>query len=81
MPLLTGGALTGLLRKFGIRLPAGLEKMFGAGGRGIGRGRNGGLQWERTRVDGPLGGLGGLGSMASGLGGVNGAVGLAKMFL
>ena len=80
MPLITGGALTGLLRKFGIRLPGGLDKMFGGSGRttGIGRGRDGGLQWERTRVDGPLGGLG---NMASGMGGVGGAMGLAKMFL
>ena len=39
MPLITGGALTGLLAKFGIRLPGGIEKMFGmAGGGGVGSG-------------------------------------------
>ncbi|KAG4433385.1 hypothetical protein IFR05_011145, partial [Cadophora sp. M221] len=32
MPLITGGALTGLLAKFGIRLPGGVEKMFGMAG-------------------------------------------------
>ncbi len=58
MPLITGGALTGLLAKFGIRLPGGIERMFGkAGGMGIGRGSDGGMQFERSRVDssGPLG--------------------------
>lgn len=37
LPLLTGGALAGVLAKFGIRLPAGLTNMVpgnaGAGGR------------------------------------------------
>lgn len=35
LPLLTGGALAGVLAKFGIRLPAGLANMVpgGAGGR------------------------------------------------
>ena len=35
LPLLTGGALAGVLAKFGIRLPAGLASMVpgGAGGR------------------------------------------------
>lgn len=35
LPLLTGGALAGILAKFGIRLPRGLENMVG-GGRGHG---------------------------------------------
>jgi len=92
MPLITGGALTGLLAKFGIRLPGGIEKMFGAaaggsmgGGYGVGRGNGGHMQFERTKVEGPLGGLGGLGegigSMVGGLGGIGGAVSLAKMFM
>ncbi|KAI9885888.1 MAG: hypothetical protein M1823_002313 [Watsoniomyces obsoletus] len=37
MPLLTGGALSGVLRKFGIVLPMGLSagaRMFGGGGGG-----------------------------------------------
>ena len=35
LPLLTGGALAGVLAKFGIRLPAGLARIMpgGAGGR------------------------------------------------
>jgi hypothetical protein len=86
MPLITGGALAGLLAKFGIRLPAGIEKMFGAaaGGSmsGVGRGRGGHMQFERTKVEGPLGGLGeGIGSVVGGLGGIGGAVSLAKMFM
>jgi hypothetical protein len=95
MPLITGGALTGLLAKFGLRLPGGIEKMFGAaagsgvggglGGMGVGRGAGGHMQFERTKVEGPLGGLGslagGMGSMVGGLGGIGGAVSLAKMFM
>ena len=46
LPLLTGGALAGVLAKFGIRLPAGLENLVpggagsrhGYGGRGDGGG-------------------------------------------
>lgn len=80
MPLITGGALTGLLRQFGIRLPHGVEKMFGAmgGGTGIGRGRDGGLQFERERYEGPLGGMGGLGEV---MGGASGLINVAKMFM
>ena len=91
MPLITGGALTGLLARFGIRLPGGLEKMFGSGGSGgigVSRGAGGGLQFERTKVEGPMGRLGGLGSamggmanLAAGMGGVGGAMNIAKMFM
>jgi len=87
MPLITGGALTGLLARFGIRLPGGLEKMFGGhagAGAGIGRGAGGGMQFEHSKAEGPLGalgGLGGLGSLASGMGGVGGAMNIAKMFM
>jgi len=85
MPLVTGGALSGLLGRFGIRLPGGLQKMFG-GAAGIGRGRDGGMQFERSsyRGEGPLGGMGGLGGIGSamgGLGGLGGAMSLAKMFM
>lgn len=41
MPLITGGALTGLLAKFGIRLPGGIERMFGMAGGGGGFGGSG----------------------------------------
>jgi hypothetical protein len=83
MPLITGGALTGLLSKFGIRLPAGVEKLFGAaGGRGASGGfGGGGMSYEHSKVEGPLGALGGLGSIAAGMGGIGGAVNLAKMFM
>jgi hypothetical protein len=95
MPLITGGALTGLLKQFGIRLPSGVEKLFnsgyaGGGGfggseYGVGRGRDGGLQFERTNVEGPLSAVGGLGGLASmvgtGAGGIQGAMSLAKMFM
>lgn len=87
MPLITGGALTGLLKKFGIRLPGGLEKLFGAGGHGggfgggmgVGVGRDGGLQFERGGSgDGLAGGLGGLASV---MGGAGSALSIAKMFM
>lgn len=71
MPLITGGALTGLLKKFGIRLPMGMTKMFGGmGGAGIGRGRDGDLQFERTSFEGH-GSSSGLGT----------AMKIAKMFM
>lgn len=74
MPLLTGGALTKLLSRFGIRLPPGLDKMFGGrGGRSV--------EFERTKVEGPLAALGNLGSLAGGLGGLGGLGSVAKMFL
>jgi hypothetical protein len=81
MPLITGGALTGLLRQFGIRLPLGVERMFGAMGgsaTGLGRDRHGDLQFERERYEGPLGAMGELGSV---MGGASGLLGVAKMFL
>lgn len=86
MPLLTSGAVVGLLAKFGIRLPGGIEKMFGGKrGGGIGMGRGGGLQFERTKIEsrggGIAGAMGGLGSVVGGMGGIGGAVSLAKMFM
>ncbi|KAL3417834.1 hypothetical protein PVAG01_10844 [Phlyctema vagabunda] len=82
MPLLTGGALSGLLQRFGIRLPGGLDKMFGgaAGGHGYGHGSSslgrdsrGNMQWERSTVSGE--GLGGW------MGGAGGLMSMAKMFI
>ncbi|KAB8302405.1 hypothetical protein EYC80_005825 [Monilinia laxa] len=48
MPLITGGALAALLKKFGVRLPRGLEKLIGGGnGRG---GGNETYEFERSSV-------------------------------
>ena len=41
LPLLTGGALAGILAKFGIRLPKGLEGMVGGRGGHSGLGGSG----------------------------------------
>ncbi|KAF4624635.1 hypothetical protein G7Y89_g13535 [Cudoniella acicularis] len=83
MPLITGGALTGLMRKFGIRMPPALQKMFG-GGAGIGQGRNGSSQYGRSS-EGPMGGMsggmGGLGSAMGAMGGIGSAMKVAKMFM
>ena len=44
MPLITGGALADILRRFGIRLPAGMAGMMGGRGRsGFGGSSMGGL--------------------------------------
>ena len=66
MPLITGGALHNLLRRFGIRLPAGLA---GFGGSGLGgRGESGGSGF------GNMGGSGGAGGLQS-------VMNIAKMFM
>lgn len=84
MPLVTGGALAGLLKRFGIRLPGGLDKLLGGrGGKrgGISGGRDS-YQYERSRVEGSgIGGMGKLGMLAGGMEGVSGAMKLAKMFM
>ncbi|KAK3329787.1 hypothetical protein B0H66DRAFT_37822 [Apodospora peruviana] len=131
MPLITGGALTALLAKFGLRLPAAVTSMMGlagkaatgdsiglvgeavrmasgglsggggsgsrggGGGGGYGhthatieRGRDGGMQWERRKVEqdgfglGNLGGLASVAGLASGGGGGwgDGLKGITKMF-
>lgn len=71
MPLITGGALTGLLRQFGIRLPLGVEKIFSSlgGGTSVGRGYDGELRFERSRTE--YGSDMGIGSMMN----------VAKMFI
>jgi len=70
MPLITGGALTGLLAKFGMRLPPGLQKLFGAGGRG-----GSGVEYERSKMSasGPIGAMGGVASAMGGMGGIGSA--------
>ncbi|KAH9902096.1 hypothetical protein F4778DRAFT_781340 [Xylariomycetidae sp. FL2044] len=64
MPLITGGALTALLARFGLRLPPGLERLLGiaartASGDGIG------LVGEAMRMVGGGGGGGGGGGSGS----------------
>ncbi|ESZ97928.1 hypothetical protein SBOR_1693 [Sclerotinia borealis F-4128] len=95
MPLITGGALAGLLKKFGVRLPGGLEKLIGGGkggnGNGSGKSRfwggNGGrdaaYEFEKSTgsVKGSGGAMGKLGMLAGGMESVGGAMKLVKLFL
>ncbi len=64
MPLITGGALHGLLRKFGIKLPAGIAKaMGGAAGQ---RGGGSSYEYRREGFSSEIGGgLGGGGTLQS----------------
>lgn len=79
MPLITGGILTGLLAKFGIKLPAGIEKMIAALGGDQGpSGGGAGMHYKRDTYQRPLGALDGL---ATGAGGLGAAMGMAKMFI
>ncbi|KAI1202168.1 hypothetical protein F5X97DRAFT_288156 [Nemania serpens] len=57
MPLITGGALTALLARFGLRLPAGIQRMLGLAARTAGGGGGIGLMGEAVRM--ATGGLGG----------------------
>lgn len=61
MPLITGGALTALLARFGLRLPAGIQRMLGLAARTAGGGGGIGLMGEAVRMatGGRGGGLGG----------------------
>jgi hypothetical protein len=65
MPLLTGGALTALLAKFGIRMPPGIERMLGVGAKAM-TGDGIGLVGEAVRMAGGLGGSGGSVSIERG---------------
>jgi hypothetical protein len=56
MPLVTGGFLTALLARFGLRLPAGLERMMGMAAK-AGAGDGIGLVGEAVRM--ASGGFGG----------------------
>lgn len=56
MPLITGGFLTALLARFGLRLPPGIERMIGIGAKAA-SGDSMGLVGEAVRM--ASGGLGG----------------------
>ncbi|KAI9818201.1 MAG: hypothetical protein M1827_000826 [Pycnora praestabilis] len=70
MPLVTGGALTSVLRQFGIRLP---PSLFGgmSGGRGFGG--------SSSSFGSSGGGL--MNSFGGGAGGVQGLMKMAQMFM
>ncbi|OTB05910.1 hypothetical protein M426DRAFT_21345 [Hypoxylon sp. CI-4A] len=55
MPLITGGALTALLARFGLRLPPTIERMLGVAAK-AGSGDSIGLMGEAVRMAGGLGG-------------------------
>lgn len=79
MPLLTSGALIGLLSRFGIRLPSGLDRMLrNMGGGAAGMDRGGSMHMERERYEGPLGGMG---AAMGAMGGASGLMNVAKMFM
>lgn len=54
MPLITGGALTALLARFGLRLPPSIERMLGVAAR-AGSGDSVGLMGEAVRMAGGIG--------------------------
>ncbi|KAK1979743.1 hypothetical protein LZ30DRAFT_596223 [Colletotrichum cereale] len=60
MPLLTGGFLTALLARFGLRLPPGIERIIGIGARAA-SGDSLGLVGEAVRMASGGGGFGGGG--------------------
>lgn len=85
MPLITGGALTKLLSKAGIRLPPQLERMIGSNMRGMGGqerlyARGGARDFAGgTNLPGMMGGAGGMGG---GLGeSAMGMMKIARMFM
>ncbi|KAI1365693.1 hypothetical protein F5Y08DRAFT_170451 [Xylaria arbuscula] len=56
MPLITGGALTALLARFGLRLPAGIQRMLGLAAKTAGGTGGIGLMGEAVRMATGLGG-------------------------
>jgi hypothetical protein len=65
MPLVTGGALTALLARFGLRLPSGVERMLGIAAKAT-TGDSIGLVGEAVRM------------ASTGLAGGSGSVGLER---
>lgn len=58
MPLITGGALTALLARFGLQLPPGIERMLGIAAK-TASGDSFGLMGEAVRMAGGMGGSSG----------------------
>lgn len=58
MPLITGGALTALLARFGLRMPKGIERMMGMASRAA-SGDSFGVAAEAVRMASDFGGSGG----------------------
>lgn len=58
MPLITGGALTALLARFGLRIPKSIERMLGMASRAA-SGDSFGLAAEAVRMASDFGGTGG----------------------
>ncbi|CAK7274061.1 hypothetical protein SEPCBS119000_005977 [Sporothrix epigloea] len=71
MPLITGGALTALLARFGLRLPQSLERMLGVGARAM-SGNSAGLVGEAMRMAAVAG------TGVAGAAGASGAGGAAR---
>ncbi|KAG8165414.1 hypothetical protein KVR01_005689 [Diaporthe batatas] len=65
LPLLTGGALTALLARFGLRLPPSIERMLGVGARAM-SGGGAGLVGEAVRMASGMGSDGGRVSLQRG---------------
>lgn len=79
MPLLTGGALTKILSRFGVRLPRSVAGMFG--GSGMGGAGAGGRYFSRGGAR-DFGGGNALPGMGGGMGeSVQGIMKLAGMFM
>ncbi|ROW11256.1 hypothetical protein VMCG_01422 [Cytospora schulzeri] len=57
LPLITGGALTALLARFGLRMPPSIERMLGYGARAM-SGDTAGLVGEAMKMAGGMGGDG-----------------------
>lgn len=56
LPLITGGALTALLARFGLRLPPSIERMLGMAATVTSTGSTAGLVGEAVRMMGSDGG-------------------------
>ncbi len=97
MPLITGGALTALLARFGLRMPPAIERWLGLASRAA-SGDSFGLVGDAMRMAGGSGSRGGFGGGGGGFdsythydrhssyggggdGWGNGIMGVAKMFI